>query len=431
MAPLDTYDVQRFVQLALFGGGIVLFLCVGRDFSSLSVRGTEKTVLLCSLLCMTIGAMGSISISPFPFWSLLDLLYQLHLVGVGLILFFAFRSMDEMAWHSFGGCVVLLMGGYALYAVLEIVIAAPMLTPLAATPGFSNIRMFSDVAVVLLPLSWLAINKNILLRMCVWGCGIVWFWLLIITEGRSGILSLLIAAVWVCILYGALGRKALARLLVMAALAAAIYIFLPVMATNDGLGWHRDISSSSGRLELWLLSWHNFIAEFPYGIGGMMFAADGRSDVAHPHNIIFIIMAEWGGLFLFGVLLAMLVVFCRAIKQRKERRMRMPVAMAAVAAGVNIMFSGAQSAPFSAVCLVLVWGGYMATVFPESQNQEDAVNVEGWTVLLLFIWLIICWMGYSLYGYSKETRLTCLQENGVVYPRFWAQGRLDCGLEIP
>ncbi len=232
-------------------------------------------------------------------------------------------------WEWIGRLIVLVMWLYSLRTFIEIFISFPFSDKLTVTPGFTNIRMYADLAVVIIPLSWLALvnNSGIINRASLWLVNVFWMWILVLTEARSGILSLSIAVSWVAFRYSSIGRQVFGIFLSILFVSVVFYILLPVMSVD---GWSRDVTSSSGRILLWELSWQYFQDSFPFGIGGMMFAADGRLDVASPHNIFFVLLAEWGGVFILGlVLMVSLIVMNLLNSQNKQEgisyNIRVPV----------------------------------------------------------------------------------------------------------
>ena len=425
--PLDSYNVQRWVQLVLFG--VVFFAGCFLKSRVVFGGGRDRIIVGGGIALLLLGASASILRSAFPIWSLLDFFYLLLLGGMTGAFFVAFCLQGEEGWSLFGASVGIFMGGYSVFAILEVGIANPITLRITATPGFSNIRLFSDIAVVLIPLSWLALGRGLGWRLYLWIVGGVWFWLLLLTEARSGILSLFVGVAWVALFYKSEGKASFLRLLILGLVTFVYYYVFPVFSPEGELGWNRDLSSSSGRWELWLLSLQYFYEEFPYGIGGMMFAADGRYGVASPHNIIMVLLAEWGGLAFLGMLFIFFVVVFRARKRDEHRVLCAPVTVAAVASGINLMFAGAQIAPFSAIFLTLAWGGYLSTVFPGHVRGAGKAGIAVRSVAGagLLVWSVVLGLAYGLYGYSEKTRASCDEERGVLFPRFWVQGRLDCG----
>lgn len=430
---LETYNLQRFLQSALFLISALLFLSeLPRVLDSRLVVLTAGigSKILWVMLLVVLGAVGSILNSHNFQWALLDLEYLILCLFMVWFVAVALVNADKSSWGLMGCLALALMTLYAFRSALDIWIFAPLLNRLDATPGFANIRLFSDVAVVMIPLSWLAITQSLRFwtKFLLWAANIFWVWLLVVTEARSGLLSLTVAVCWVTFRYGVHGRKTLLVALLLVLVAVSFYMAVPVMAAD---GWQRDITSSSGRWELWQLAIQCFLNFFPFGAGGMAFAADGRAGVASPHNLILVLLAEWGFLFCVGLAIVLFQLWKRYWVGRRystdsvEIGVRIPVTIAAIAATVNTLFAGSHIAPFSALCLILAWGSYVAINFSTTDIRPRFL----WVVPILFIalWLHVAWLGYSLYQVSEGSRAACQEEQNMLYPRFWIQGRLDCG----
>ncbi|WP_199457193.1 MULTISPECIES: O-antigen ligase family protein [unclassified Marinobacter] len=439
IAPADTYNYQRFIQFLLF---LTCFVVTLLAFLSLKldprlfvfVVSRDRCVAVACLAAITIGLAGSLSLSKFPVWSMLDLEYWLIGLGMTWSTLLSIRQFEIVHWQRLGLVCLLLMTLFFIRSMIDISISVPFTNLLTATPGVANIRLFSDLAVVIMPLSWLALSgrSGPGLRFLVLIMSIYWAWILLLTEARSGLVSLFIAVSWVFLLHGKAGRWAFCIYLFIIATSFALLLSLPVLSVD---GWTRDVTSSSGRWSLWALSLKYFAESFPFGIGGMMFAADGRPVISSPHNIILILMAEWGALVVAGILTLLLVSLRQGSLEWRSRVpfyigvVRTPVVIGTVAGSVNLMFSGAQIAPFSSLVLVLSYGALLAIYFP-SRRKEKSGGIFG-TVLSIGL-LVICfhasWLGYELYEISEANRQVCYEATEVFSPRFWVQGRLDCGV---
>lgn len=438
IAPADTYNYQRFVQFLLFFLSSVMTLLA---FWSVTldprlfvfVIPRDRYVSVACLAAIAIGLAGSLSLSKLPVWSILDLEYWLIGLGMTWSTLLSFRQFEERHWQRFGLACLLLMILFFVRSAINVSISVPFTNLLTATPGFANIRLFADLAVVIIPLSWLVLSDKagLSLRALVLSMSIYWGWILLLTEARSGLLSLFVAAFWVFLFHGKTGRCAFFIYLFVTSISFLLLMFLPVLSVD---GWARDVTSSSGRWSLWALSLQYFAESFPFGIGGMMFAADGRLLISSPHNVILVLLAEWGILVVSGILAFMLLSLRRrTVVWHKEmylnvEAIRTPVVISAVAGSVNLMFSGAQIAPFSSLVLILSYGALLAIYFP-SIKRESSSRFLG--ALLSVSLLVICfhasWLGYELYGISESNREACYEAAEVFSPRFWVQGRLDCG----
>ncbi|SDJ64804.1 O-antigen ligase family protein [Billgrantia gudaonensis] len=313
------------------------------------------------------------------------------------------------------------------------------------TPGLPNVRLFSDIAAGLMPLALLYVTaRSVPSRVAALLCLpplAVWWYLLFVTEARAGILALVSAmavAVW---LFGRQARFPVATLSV-AALVGLLgwWLYNPLLAEGAESPFQRDLTTSSGRLDLWADALRYSIEHFPFGIGPMMFAGDGQIRSASAHNLFLNTAAEWG-LPLALLLLALVVKGCFVIARRART---MPVGdkplyaclvMAFVGVMVNVQFSGAHIAPLSSLVMVLAIGlvfGHRHSGLPPPKKPAGsppwpvAAKVLGALLVVCMVYLAVA--GWELYELSVASTRVCMQEAGraYLYPRFWAQGRLEC-----
>ncbi|SFM41806.1 O-antigen ligase family protein [Marinobacter zhejiangensis] len=438
---IDAHNAQRIVQLGLFGFSLFIallaVLCSDSAISNSPRFSNSNAGLLVVASMMTIvGIVGSLIGARFPVWALLDLEYLLMLLGGGWIIFLSLQKAALVHWRLLGGAVVIAMLLFSFRSFVEVLIASPFSNKLTATPAFTNIRTYANLAVIFIPLSCLALtgSPGVGRVFLVWLVNVFWVWVLVLTEARAALLALGVGVGWVALRYGRSGLVALAGALSVLFVSSLIYLLVPVLEAD---GWVRDITSSSGRWELWSLSWRYFVDSFPFGIGGMMFAADGRLAHASPHNVFFTLMAEWGALVVAGGVLFFSFLIQQSRRNPKgespSAKVMIPVVWAVIAGFVNAQFSGAHIGSFSSMALILAFGAYSALRFPAHLSQKER-PIRGLPTRLILIILFCIWghasfLSYKLHIISEDRRGTCLElASGKLYPRIWVQGRLDCGL---
>lgn len=433
---LETYNIQRYIQFGLFGLSLLLIIFSGFKpaLNWRNLLDSRKKVVLSvvAVTAIVVGAIISTYRASQPVWSLLDLEYWLLILGMTWLVYMSFQHSTPKIWLSFGQLVVFSMFLYSLRSLLEVLISVPFSDRLTATPGFANIRSYADLAVVFIPFSWLALtpSSRAVTKLAVWLINVSWLWILVVTEARSGLLSLVIGVAWVAVRHGKCGRNVMFFFGLALFVSLCISFLAPVMSVG---GWTRDITSSSGRWELWERSLMYFVDGFPFGIGGMMFAADGTVGVATPHNLILTVMAEWGGLVVLGITLVALLVRLRCLSETRAPQMpagvRVPITVAALAAIVNVQFAASHSWPFSSIALILACGAYLSTrlmVSGPAAGRVGSGRIVIW--VLVFVFLHASFLGYELHQFAEESRAGCVDiTGGILFPRFWIQGRLDCG----
>ncbi len=348
-----------------------------------------------------------------------------------------------VVWQVLGGLVMLGCAVYGFKALDAIYWRREFLEARDVTPGLPNIRLFSDIAAGLMPLALLYITARrspsrvaALLSLPPLA---VWWYLLFLTEGRAGILALTCAMGVALLLFGRQARFPVATLFVAALIGLlGWWIYNPLMGERAESPFRRDLTSSSGRLDLWADALRYSIENFPVGIGPMMFAGDGHIRSASAHNLFLNTAAEWG-LPLALLLMALVVKGCLVIVKRArampeaDKPLYACLVMAFVGVMVNVQFSGAHIAPLSSLVMVLAIGlvfGYRHSAQPALATSSGPVPLGAkllWGfVLACMIYLVVA--GWALYELSVASTQVCMQEIGraYLYPRFWAQGRLEC-----
>ncbi|SFH68035.1 O-antigen ligase like membrane protein [Modicisalibacter xianhensis] len=275
--------------------------------------------------------------------------------------------------------------------------------------------------------------------LCVVALSPLWY-LLFLTEGRSGFLSITVAMLLTLVLLRrqALLPVTLTGLAVLPALAGWWWLN-PFREPESGEVFTRDITKVNDRLVLWSDALRYSIENFPFGIGPMQFAGDGHIRNASAHNIFLNTAAEWG-LPLALALLGLVLYGCWVIVKRsrtmpdQDKPIYACLVMAFVGVMVNAQFSGSHIAPLSSLVMVLAIGavfGYRDSSQPVPVVDNTSSRGVGPTILWLVMMLALIyliWAGLELYGLAMESKQRCFEEIGrpYLYPRFWSQGRLEC-----
>jgi hypothetical protein len=453
--PITPYNYQRWVVM---GAMLVAWVLAGgwhryRVQAALAracagLGGAGKVWLALAGL----GVLASIGFSPAPLLALLELAHWLAFALLAILVALSVRHASRFQWHLAGGMAALLLLVYALIALDSINFHWPMFIKLDATPGLVNIRHFSDLAVGLMPLGLVYVVARRPIHSAVAFLTAlplgVWWYLLFLTEGRSGVLSLTLAILVAGVLFRRQALWPVATLFLSALPALAAWWWLNplrLFAPSDRGGvFTRDITGTHDRLMLWGEAWQHAIEHVPLGIGPMGFAGDGIEDgymaLAHAHNLFLNTAAEWG--IPLALLLLALVLYGGG--KIVERARSMPEAdqplyaclvMAFVGVMVNVQFSGAHIIPLSSLVMALVIGlvfGFRGLVSSPSARTAPPRGAAAGPVLLwaagMLVLAYLLFAGWSLYGPSLESTRLCNEAVGRIqyFPRFWVQGRLEC-----
>lgn len=446
---MNAFDFSRFVvAFSLIHIVSILFWFFRKEvwcvnaFSKIREWGVFFYLVTSSALLLV---LVNISFSTLVFISLLDASFLVLMLTLAVLIFLALRRLETRVLLAIGSGVLLLLVFYSLYAVDYIAVRYQFLDRRQSTPGFANLRHFSDVAVGLMPLALLYIVSRprpsmIAAVLCFLPLSF-WWYLLFLSEGRAGILSLVMAMVIALALFRQSAYWPVATLFGSALAGLAGWWFVnPLRRTVEGqeIVFHRDVTSDNNRFDLWRTAIEYSLENFPFGIGPMQFAGDGRISYAHAHNIILNTAAEWGLPIAF-MLLALILYGCWKIYRRsrvipdQDKPVYACLVMAFVGVIVNVQFAGGHIFPLSSLVMALAIGlvfGFRDSQQPAPERPVGPVPIQAtlvWAAMMLMMAYLLH-AGMELYWLSLDSRLICMQEAGraYLYPRFWAQGRLEC-----
>lgn len=452
---MHSYDQQRWAVLFSIVVALIFFGWVRRK-RFLEVTSPLFRRPLVWLLLMFMFAFQATAV--FPAVVFLELTWCLAFFGLMLLFRFLGAHLSPLGWKLLGTLGLLILIIYALVALDRINFHWPIFTKPDATPGFANIRHFSDIAVGLMPLALIYVmarHKHFfpVALLTAFPLG-VWWYLLFLTEGRAGVLSLVMAMLVALVLFRRHAAWPVGTLFFSALPAAAAWWWLnplrqPATSGEGGGVFTRDITVTYDRFRLWGEAWQHAIDHFPLGIGPMGFAGDGIDDgfwaYTHAHNLFLTTAAEWG-IPLALMLLALVLYGCWKIAKRSQqmpegdRPLYACLVMAFVGVMVNVQFSGAHIIPLSSLVMALAIGlvfGFRGVNPAPTVRSEPAVAATppstglGPTLLwgagmLMMAYLLFA--SWELYQLSVASTRLCFEELGRMwyFPRFWAQGRLEC-----
>ncbi|SFT82028.1 O-antigen ligase family protein [Halomonas saccharevitans] len=387
----------------------------------------------------------SVVLAPLPGVALLELAY-LSMLGVAAVLvWYGAHCLPRLGWVILGGLIALFMLVYAALAADHLQLVWAFANRHDFGPGFANVRFFADVAVGLMPLAMLyalARRRPSLIAglLCLLPLS-VWWWLLWVSESRAALLGLFVGAACALLVVGRAARWPVLLLALSGGLGLAGWWFVNPLGGGSGgeeAVFLRDITSSSRRFILWPEALGYAVDHFPLGIGPMGFAYSGTLLEGHAHNLFFNTAAEWG-FPLMGLLVGVLLYGAWVILRRgrnmgeEDKRGFACLVIAFVGVMVNAQFAGSHIIPLSGMVMVLVIGlvfGFCSASGPLPLESSGPVPL-GATLLWVALMLVLAYLLYAgaeLYWLAENSTSRCFQELGraYYYPRFWAQGRLEC-----
>lgn len=273
-----------------------------------------------------------------------------------------------IGWGMYGLLVFTLVAGAG--------IADPRTLRPEALPGYSNHRFFNHVQTAAIPvIVYAAYSVPRGWRAAFWICVAAQVGLLLFTGGRATMLSLSLAGGLVVLLLSRASRQSLMPLWASVAGGSLAYYFLlhllprlwgtsSIEALSARMG---TVHTMSSRLDAWRLAWQDAVAHPVLGIGPMHFASHTASPIAHPHNFLMQMVAEWG--FPFAASVAVLVCLglirlTRALRA-EQRYMQAGAAHGALGAtmvwacaalAIDNLFSGNLVMPLPQVAMAVCCG---------------------------------------------------------------------------
>lgn len=322
--------------------------------------------------------------------------------------------------------------------------------------NFAHIRFFSQfqswtLMLTTLPLLSLPLMRNRLLTALVIFIA-AGGWFMALSSGTRGMLLGSIIAITIISL---LLRKHAASWLKWTILSAAlgltcylfIFILLPMLTAGDSsavlngtIG--RNLGSSSGRIYFWQQAWLMIQQQPLLGIGPAHYACRPEIPVvAHPHNSLLQIAAEWG----LPVAITLLAIFIKGNhawlqriqhstwKNNHQQIIAIALFASLLTASIHALFSGIMIMPLSQVLMITIIGTMLGLYFSKTQSGQTATitppSQTSHNMLIAF--LTLCIIVISIRTLPDMFMLEMLHTDYITSvggthakPRFWQQGRL-------
>jgi O-antigen ligase len=298
---LDPHDVARVGQVVVCA---LFAVCLLRAEQVTVGRYGACVILLFIWGVLPVAASANVS------WALREWVLLASLCALAHVLS-TWEMRDVSRLLQWLAAVLGLYGLVVLALAIGAGFADPRTLRPEALPGYSHHRFFNHVQTAAIPV--IAYGACCAQKRWSWilgTCLAAQFALLLFTGGRATMLSLGLAGGWVVFLLSPASRPR-AVPLCMWALAGCLtyYVFLHLLPGLAGASAMEPFSARmstvhtmSSRLDAWQLAWRDVRAHPVLGIGPMHFASHSMSPVAHPHNSIVQLAAEWGVPFAAGSL---------------------------------------------------------------------------------------------------------------------------------
>ena len=406
----NLYDLKRFLVLFAIGAAVVGAALIP-SFHLIRLNRQVWWVLGVFFIGGSLSAMQSSQ----PYWGAVELA-NFGVLFAGFWLMASCVAVLERQTLFVGLYIVVLVFSLFAFAQFALNLTFFLLDTKpfdihALISGFSNVRFFNQVQVMLWPLLLLPYFLPQLCgfqRISVWLAGFHWL-VLFQSEARGAILALLVAALMAMLAGPADVKKTLKTILWRSVLTGLllwlVFIQLLPWLLTDELGLNIR-TSSSGRLDTWLYILKELPERWWLGYGPMSFVwAEGKPiPNAHAHNALMQILYEYGILVSLVVIVAALYWLKALWDTRDVDDANWVVRMSLLAGLGYSLISGVVVMPMAQLLLVSV----VAVCSGRLVWEKWAENSKFILVILTLANVVCLYHSYSPAGFDITQ-----------YPRIW------------
>jgi len=314
--------------------------------------------------------------------------------------------------------------------------------PVEIIDGFSNRRFYGQFLSWTLPflIAILAIKKELPFRKTLLSIAILSCTLVYVSGTRAFLLGMIFSVLCVAWVNPNTWKSYFRQVIIISIGGLAGYLLLtfliPHLAGVDTslltrYTIERDFTNSSGRVAIWGKTLDIALANPVTGIGPMMLADESiiaSVGVAHPHNLLLQIMAEWGipfAMMFSGLILYITLKWRGLIRQSPDSRekLSLPITASVSSAAAVSLVDGIAVMPVSLTYMAVILGCGAALWrewTPEVRRFKLPIWVAG--IFLLFVSLPPAFSArhWLTAPPTESMEMTTRQQT----PRFWADGRI-------
>lgn len=411
------YDIKRIIVISciwLFSLGICFVKNI--EFIRLSIATKALAFIFFTF------AICSALLSKHPFWGAIEIANIGLLICVFIFFVISMRAFESDTVH-FGvyACFLLFSVFTFVKYILFLLFSyadAQSFDIHGLISGYVNVRFFNQLQVMIMPLLFLPFFKQDLAKFrSVSFIVISLHWMVLLqTEARGGLFSLILASSLIMLFLGKDNRKQFIFTLLQTILLG---IFLWLVFIIIIPYWLMETASfqirttSSGRLDLWFFVLKNIPESLWLGFGPMSFTwAEGRPlPSAHPHNAVMQVLYEYGVIvFILSCAWVVSRVYSR-LKMLSEykNRLLIPILYAVLSGLIYSLFSGVSVMPFAQILFVFL----VAMLVQFDSTDVYKLRKLSQMSLFLIVFFISCFL---LATYKYQELLPAL------FPRIWVNG---------
>lgn len=312
---------------------------------------------------------------------------------------------------------------------------------------FSNRRFFGQAASMVIPLLAypLLIRAPPLWQRWTFFLLLAAWWMLVIVSGTRGTVlaiagSIILLAIFLWQDFRAWLKLQMAGLLVGAMLFVILFVWLPALLGQTPALENRasNLTTLSGREELWGMAWAQIQAHPWLGIGPMHFASLGLKFGAHPHNAILQLASEWGVIATTAFMLPVLISVKRLVTHLRQpsissKPLLICLAASLLAAIIQSMVDGILVIPYTQNWLIFIAGWALGVYFRGQAASPVQVHSRFGEVGIVFVGLVAAILlikGISPEVFDRVSITKRYVENGIrtgkimILPRYWGAGEI-------
>lgn len=280
------------------------------------------------------------------------------------------------------------------------------------TQSFINIRMLDDALLPCLFLLWYFSMKyfhNKKVIALIFLVSALFFLNFLMNGSRAIFLSLIIAF----ISFYLMNKKEFYlyfKIPFLSFLTACLFYWIYQLLSFDGESVSVLRYSSSGRLDIWyqaILAWSNQ----PFGgIGGNHLFLYIKNGVLHPHNLLILLLTEFGLIIFTLILYLLLLCVKKIIKHRND--IPTPLLIGLIGIGINALLSGSMVYPASQTLNIF----YIAFTLSFIPLTFQKTNI----LAKIFVAIVLC--ATLFLQFQNITCINCMSVGDRQAPRFWNYG---------
>jgi hypothetical protein len=411
------YDIKRIILI----GCVWLFslgLCFVKDVEFIRLSRATKALVF---IFFTLAACSAL-LSKHPFWGGIEIANFALLICAFIFFVISMRSFERDTIHFWVYTFFLLFSVFTFVKYILFLLFsyadAQSFDIHGLISGYVNVRFFNQLQVMVMPLLFLPFFKQDLAKFrSVSFIVISLHWMVLLqTEARGGLLSLILASILIMLFLGKNSRRQFIFTLLKTILLGIFLWLVFIIAIPYWLMESANFqirTTSSGRVDLWLYVLTSIPDSMWLGFGPMSFAwAEGKPlPSAHPHNTVMQLLYEYG--VITGIICLTWVfsrVYNSLIMLKSEANISLiPILYAVLSGLIYSLCSGVAVMPFTQALFVFMLAMLM---------QFNVINIYqlGKPALISLFLFVSTASGVLLPTYKHQELLSAL------FPRIWVNG---------